>query len=192
MVRHSRLGRVFVCEFCGTQFSRAGILGKRVQRFCGNACAMRARRASGVICTTKHGRYTLPEYRVWVGMRSRCRNPKNTHYGFYGGRGISVCDHWESFENFFRDVGSRPSARHELDRINTLGNYEPGNVRWVTHKENQRNLRNARMATINGRTQCVGAWLEELGVHHDLVWGRIKNGWSPEMALTCPKRSSGA
>src|SRR5688572_6630186 len=81
------------------------------------------------------------EYRAWSCMNTRCMNPNFKDYPRYGGRGITVCDEWlESFQSFFRDVGPRPSSRHSLDRFpNPNGNYELGNVRWATHKQQCRN-----------------------------------------------------
>jgi len=82
----------------------------------------------------KHGMRKEPEYRVWVGMKDRCYNPRNPQWMRWGGRGIKVCDEWrDDFMAFFRYVGKRPSAKHSIDRWpNNDGNYEPGNVRWAT------------------------------------------------------------
>ncbi|MGC4018924.1 MAG: hypothetical protein QM793_06670 [Muricomes sp.] len=75
-------------------------------------------------------------------MRQRCNNPKNTGYYLYGGRGVKVCERWEnSFENFIGDMGKAPSEDHSIDRINPFGNYEPGNCRWATDKEQANNKR---------------------------------------------------
>lgn len=77
-------------------------------------------------------------------MRRRCDSPKLEQYPNYGGRGIRVCERWMSFENFFADVGRRPSLKHSLDRIDVNGNYEPGNVRWATARDQANNRRNAK------------------------------------------------
>lgn len=83
-----------------------------------------------------------PEYYVWSAMIQRCHNPKTTGYHNYGGRGISVCPEWRgSFLKFFNSVGARPSNKHSIDRINNDGNYEPGNVRWATRREQNLNTR---------------------------------------------------
>lgn len=93
----------------------------------------------------RHGMSKSPEHRAWQQMLQRCRNPKHRAYPSYGGRGISVCDRWLTFENFFEDVGQRPSAAHSIDRINNDGNYEPNNVRWASGAQQQRNRRTSRL-----------------------------------------------
>lgn len=81
------------------------------------------------------------EYRTWIKMRDRCNNPNNKDYSYYGGRGISVCSEWDSYAQFIQDVGMAPTPRHSIDRIDTNGRYEPGNVRWATREQQSRNRR---------------------------------------------------
>src|SRR3990167_1723862 len=96
---------------------------------------------------TKHGCINWPEYRTWKAMKERCCRPAHVGYKYYGARGIQVCDRWlHSFENFLADIGQKPSPRHTLDRINTEGNYEPGNCRWATSSEQRRNQRRYKLA----------------------------------------------
>jgi hypothetical protein len=85
----------------------------------------------------------IPEYRTWLGMKTRCFNPRVKEYPRYGGRGIGMCERWRvSFPNFLSDMGFRPSAKHSIDRFpDNNGNYEPGNCRWATAKQQQSNTR---------------------------------------------------
>lgn len=79
-------------------------------------------------------------YQTWTAMKSRCSNPNDDHWEQYGGRGITVCEDWRTFEGFLRDMGERPAMR-TLDRIDVDGNYEPSNCRWATVAEQNLNRR---------------------------------------------------
>lgn len=94
---------------------------------------------------TSHSLSKISTYRIWAGIRQRCFNPRHKDYAVYGGRGIIVCESWQNFENFIKDMGVKPDGL-EIDRIDVDGNYEPGNCRWVTRKEN---VANRRMSATN-------------------------------------------
>lgn len=89
-----------------------------------------------------HGMRHTPEYRAFHHAKHRCRNPKDKSYPNYGGRGIEF--RFESFEEFFAEVGPRPSTKHSIDRIDNDGHYEKGNVRWATQLEQVTNQRKRR------------------------------------------------
>lgn len=144
--------------------------------------------------STKHGMGSHgkrpPEYSVWIGMKDRCRNKNSTNYKNYGGRGITVCDRWmNSFVNFLSDMGHRPSSKHEIDRINTNGNYEPCNCRWASRSQNQRNKRNNRMLVYDGISLPVSQWADKLGIPARILRGRIRIGWPDYLVISTPQRT---
>lgn len=116
-------------------------------------------------------------------MKERCLRPSHESYHRYGGRGITVCERWLKFENFLSDMGKRPSGM-ELDRKNNDGNYEPGNCRWRTCKQNNRNKSTNVRYTALGETLTQVEWSEKTGIKSNTIRQRIKAGWSPERALT--------
>lgn len=91
--------------------------------------------------TSRDKRNRHPLYNIWSQMLHRCNNPNAKEYKNYGARGITVCTRWRDFPAFLVDVGERPSSGLSIDRINNDGNYEPGNVRWATPKEQSNNTR---------------------------------------------------
>ena len=98
-----------------------------------------------------HGQRDTTEYKTWCNIRSRCSNPRAVGYEYYGGRGVSVCERWNSFENFLADMGPKPSAHHSIDRIDVNGNYEPSNCRWATRREQMSNTtRNVFVVLADG------------------------------------------
>lgn len=110
------------------------------------------------------GEIRSPEYTCWVAMRRRCTYPRDKGYPLYGGRGVRVCDRWlKSFPNFLADMGPRPTLGHSLDRIDSDGDYEPGNVRWATPGEQARNRSVNRMLTLGSETLCLADWATRLG-----------------------------
>ena len=119
-------------------------------------------------------------------MLQRCTNPRATGFQYYGGRGITVCARWQSFEAFVADMGEQPGPRWSIDRIDVNGNYEPSNCRWLTMQAQQLNRRNNRRVTLEGRTQTVKEWCDELGINEELFRGRLKIGWTPDRIVSTP------
>lgn len=128
-----------------------------------------------------HGLTRTPEHAAWQNMLARCERPQHPGYADYGGRGIRVCAAWrDSFDTFLADVGPRPSPRHSLDRRDNESGYEPGNVRWATATEQQRNSRHNRRVTFRGETMPLVAFCDRVGVPWKRAWGRLELGWTPE------------
>ena len=138
---------------------------------------------------TKHNGTGTPEYRVWASMIQRCEDQNCASYRDYGARGISVCPEWRnSFPQFLQDMGPKPSAKHEIDRIDNDGNYEPGNCRWATRKEQAANRRSTHRVTLHGVTKSLKDWCDTLGLDYRMVHRRVNSlGWTYEQALNTPK-----
>lgn len=121
---------------------------------------------------TTHGLSKRPTWDSWQGAKWRCRNKNNKDYPNYGGRGIQFCERWNDFENFYEDMGEKPDGM-QLDRIKVNGNYEPGNCRWATPKEQANNKRNSRRYSYQGKTQPLAAWAEDYNININTLEYRV-------------------
>lgn len=135
---------------------------------------------------TTHGMSHLPEYRTWHDMRSRCECVTDTGYADYGGRGITICDEWRSFEAFYRDMGPKPFPEATIERNNNDLGYSLDNCRWATQREQSRNKRTTRFLELNGQTMSVADWADATGLQQHTILSRLRSGWSVERALTTP------
>ena len=137
-------------------------------------------------CFETHGCTKTRLYRIWQGMKKRCCTKTCSNYKYYGAKGIKVCDDWLTFTTFREwAINNGYNDTLSIDRINSNGNYEPSNCRWVKQNTQVRNRSMSRMVTWNGKTQLIKDWAEELGVTYETLRVRI-NKWGVEKAFTTP------
>jgi hypothetical protein len=172
------------CE-CGVikSIEPANLKSGRI-RSCG--CLQKEQQETGGTNLT-HGMRDSSEYATWCAMKRRCRNPSESSYQYYGGRGIVVCPEWlDNFERFYADMGPRPEGT-TLDRFpDKNGNYEPGNCRWATDTEQANNMRSNVLLVHDGRSLTMMEWSKETGLSYHMIRLRLRRGWTVERALTEP------
>lgn len=137
--------------------------------------------------STKHGMYGTRAHNTWNSMLNRCLNPNSDAYPEYGGRGITVCDEWREFANFHDDIGDPPATLTLDRRDNNLG-YSKDNCRWATKVEQNNNTRGNVLLMFEGKSLNVTQWAAVIGLPRQLIYDRLRLGWSAERALTEPKR----
>ena len=136
------------------------------------------------IANTTHGMTNTRVFRIWTSMLSRCNTPSSGSYKNYGAKGIKVCPEWSSFEKFLLDMGL-PENDNQIERINNNGNYEPGNCKWATRKEQCRNRSTSHFIEFNGSKKTLTEWAEIIGISPQGLRRRIfALNWSIEKALT--------
>lgn len=164
-----------MCDCGNTVTVAAGKLKSGHTKSCG--CLARDTRAGQL---ETHGITTGGKPRtftIWSGMKARCLNPKSVSYPNYGGRGIGICPEWMEFRAFHEWAMSNGYADDlQLDRIDNDGDYCPGNCRWVTRSQNQRNTRRNHLITLNGRTLTAAEWIRELGVSKSAFYSALRKG----------------
>lgn len=186
-IRDGKAYWLCLCD-CGTERAVQGTSLRKDSR--GSlSCGCYAREvASSVNATHGHTRnYRRSDiYAAWAGMMDRCSQSNEIAIANYSGRGIAVCERWHDFANFLADMGEKP-PRTSLDRIDNNGNYEPGNCRWATMRQQSRNKRNNRILEYDGESHCLTEWSEIVGINTSTLWARINRGWPIGEALTKPE-----
>ena len=134
-----------------------------------------------------HGMSKTRTHKIWKNLHQRCLNPHNIGYKYYGGRGITFCEKWKTFEGFFDDMGEAP-ADLTIERIDNSQGYYKENCKWAIHKEQNCNTRRNRLLTFRGETACVSQWAEVLGLRPATIHSRLSRGWTVERTLTEPLR----
>jgi hypothetical protein len=156
-----------------------GTLKKGISKSCG--CA-------GKDWCRRHGQEGTKTYNIWSGVKRRCLKKDSSNYHLYGDLGVTVCDRWLDFVNFFEDMGECPEG-YSLDRINAFGNYEPSNCRWATPLEQARNKKNTIYLEYKGETKPMAEWAEIKGIKRKIIENRIRIGWNTIKALETPSRN---
>lgn len=135
----------------------------------------------------RHGRSRTTVHNVWGGMRQRCENPSSEFFPDYGGRGITVCDRWQVFENFLADMGEPPPGM-TIDRIDNDGPYSPENCRWATKIMQARNKRSVAVIEWRGKALTLPEWEQATGIPRQTLWHRMKKKGLHGDALFKPLR----
>jgi hypothetical protein len=137
---------------------------------------------------TTHGMTHTRIYNIWHGMLQRCLNPNSTGFNeSYGGRGITVCNRWRTFELFFEDMGPGKMG-WKVERVNNDAGYTLENCVWATPKRQAQNRRDNRIVTVQGVTGCLKELCERFHVIYSRVRDRLERGWDVESAFFTPKR----
>lgn len=168
---------------------------------CGNECVVRSNalttgntKSCGCLIkdsrNKKHGLKNTRLYRIWSGMKNRCKDHNNPSFIRYGGKGVTICKEWEDFIVFYDwSMNNGYSDNLSIDRIDVNGNYEPQNCRWATPKEQSDNKGCNIIIELNGKKQDLQQWCDELGFKRSTINTRVRMcGWSYEKALTTPVR----
>lgn len=174
-----------VCDCGGTRTSRMSILQRGDANSCG--CLARENAAKQGYKSRTHGLSLTPEYKAWRSMLERCTDENHRFYQYYGGRGIGVSKEWMSLEQFFADMGPKPSKYHELDRIDNNKGYSKENCRWATKKQNTRNRRCNALVSLNGREVTIAEAAEKTGLNYTTIYFRSRErGLTQETGLFRP------
>ena len=152
------------------------------------SCSCDQYRNAGIKLTT-HGLTYSPEYAAWTRMKTRCYNERDISYPNYGGRGIFVCERWlHSFDNFYSDMGKRPSSKFSLERINYNESYSPSNCTWATRIQQANNTRKNIFLSFGGKSMTIAQWARKFHINPSTLLNRKKRGWGDGKILSTPCR----
>lgn len=173
-----------VCD-CGT---RKRVFGGDLKRGNTKSCGCLMRESKSELFKT-HGMARHPAYKSWQSMKNRCENTEYDGYALYGGRGITVCERWHTFECFWEDMGQTWASGLSIDREEVDGNYEPDNCRWATPKQQANNRRTNQIINTPAGPMNVTEASEQFGVDRRTIFARIRYGWPEERLLDSPRFS---
>lgn len=162
-----------MCECGNKKLVKGSILRKGQSKSCG-CLNIDIHRQVCIERNTKHNLSKTKVYAVWVNIRQRCNNPNNNGYVKYGAKGITVCERWNSFDNFLADMGHPPTPKHSIDRIDGTKGYSPDNCRWATQKEQQNNRLNNYVISYKGERFTLMQLSEKLGIGRKSLKKRLK------------------
>lgn len=171
----------------------------RVMWLCQCSCGKQCHASTGDLCSgdtqscgclkdghPKHGMVYTSTYEIWCGMKKRCTDSKSKSWKNYGGRGITICEKWKTFEGFFDDMGERPDGL-SIDRIDNNKGYYKENCRWTNLLTQANNRRSNHPLTYLGKTQSLHQWAKEFNLSYSTLCARITNyKWPIEKSLTEP------
>lgn len=169
-----------LCDCGNLTKVRATRLKMGVTKSCG--CL---RKIVGKKLRTTHGMTETRVYNIWSGMKARCLNPLSPAFPQYGGRGIFVCEEWQTFQNFFEDMGHPTTSKHTIDRIKNDEGYRKDNCRWATPKEQSQNSSNPIYLTFDNKTRNLTEWADHLGINIGTLRERLEK-WPYDKALSTP------
>ena len=142
--------------------------------------------------TKKHGGHGTLTYARWKSMMQRCNDPAAANFKRYGALGVTVCERWRDFPSFLTDMGACPDKSMTLDRVRNELGYEPGNCRWASKTDQNRNRTAHLMLEFGGESKVASVWAEEFGLPAKTLYSRLRNGWTIERALTTPVGKQGS
>jgi hypothetical protein len=168
------------CDCGGETVSRRYTLQKGLAKSCG--CLQRAQMKKAPL-RLSHGMSNTPTYRSWSSMKNRVSNKNADNYKYYGGRGITIDPSWRKFENFLRDMGSRP-YNAELDRTDNNGSYCKSNCKWVNKEKQMNNRRRNFIISHKGEVKTLAEWCKKLELPYEKTRNRLRYlGWSVDKAF---------